>query len=383
MDLIGSLISFLSGLLASSLIIINLVISSGYAIVSSFGVPESPAAHISVTVPSPTAATSTKETPAPAATTTAAVVKKKVPVPVPVSTTPTIPTSNTPLPPLISSDAINTNTRGAIVNILCAAAVDTKLRSISGSGVVVDSRGVILTNAHIGQYLLLRDAFHKDSVDCTVRIGSPASAQYRATLLYLPPRWIDANASQITAEHGVGTGEYDYAFLLINSSTNPAGTLPASFPYIGMSNATPNTGDGVLVAGYPAGFLDGVTIERSLYATSAFTTIGKLYTFNSTSEVDVVSLGGTVVAQGGSSGGAVVRIYDGKLAGLIATATVGTTTADRDLRAITIDYINRSLIAENKGGISGFLSNNLAKMAEEFNATTAPQERQKLIDAAK
>ena len=28
---------------------------------------------------------------------------------------------------------------------------------ISGSGVIVDSRGVVLTNAHVGQFFLLHD----------------------------------------------------------------------------------------------------------------------------------------------------------------------------------------------------------------------------------
>jgi hypothetical protein len=242
---------------------------------------------------------------------------------------------------------------------------------------------VILTNAHIGQYFLLSQALGRSSVDCVIRIGSPAAPRYRATLLYLPPQWVENNASQIKSEHASGTGEYDYAFLLINSTTDPSGTLPASFPNILMSGATPVTGENILVAGYPAGFLDSMTIERNLYATSAYSKVGQLYTFDSTMSIDVVSLGGTVVSQGGSSGGAVVRMYDGRLSGLIATATTGTTTADRDLRAITLNYINRSLTALGKGGLLGLLNGDVQDAAATFAKEVAPSEAQKLLEALK
>jgi hypothetical protein len=45
--------------------------------------------------------------------------------------------------------------RGAIVNIICIQGGG--LRGSSGSGVIVDPRGIILTVAHVGQNFLLRD----------------------------------------------------------------------------------------------------------------------------------------------------------------------------------------------------------------------------------
>ncbi len=199
--------------------------------------------------------------------------------------------------------------------------------------------------------------------------------------MYLPPAWITENASQIKAEHGLGTGQDDYAFLQITATIDPNGTLPSSFSYIQMSGESPAAGDGLLVAAYPAGFLDGIIIEKSLYATSAFTTTGQLYTFDSPSHIDVISLGGTVVSQGGSSGGAVARLYDGKLVGIIATATTGTTTASRDLRAITISHIDRSLRQYGKGGLVEFLSNDPSKLVADFAATSFSSEKQQLITA--
>jgi hypothetical protein len=76
-----------------------------------------------------------------------------------------------------------------------------------------------------------------------------------------------------------------------------------------------------------------------------------------------------------------VRTYDGKLIGLIATATTGDTTASRDLRAITISYINRSLAAAGKNGLAEFLSLDLKAEAAAFLSKTFVEERQKLVDA--
>ncbi|MES2006987.1 MAG: serine protease [Patescibacteria group bacterium] len=395
MDLFSGLTYYWTGLVASTLLALNLMFGSALATLTSlsssfeeqlsaYGIDidlaQEPRAHTTA-IPIP-AATSTSVASVPlvssTATTTKKIPTKKPATPATTVATPTTP--QTPLTPIIAPEQVNTSARASIVNILCIAQGAGGVRSISGSGVIIDTRGVVLTNAHIAQYLLLRDYSSKNAIDCTVRTGSPATPSYRATLLYLPPAWIEANASQIIAEQGMGTGEHDYAFLYITESTNPSGTLPSSYTNVSMSSASPTTGDGVLVAGYPAGFLDGQTIQKSLYPTSAFTNIGQLYTFNAASNVDVVSVGGTVVSQGGSSGGAVLRTYDGKLVGLISTATAGTTTASRDLRAITIGYIDRDLRESGKGGLVEFLSENLASIAAAFAQKSFIDEKQALVN---
>src|SRR3989344_9558890 len=63
---------------------------------------------------------------------------------------PSAPTTPVTLPPPTKSqEQINIETRAALVNILCTSR--TGINGISGSGIIVDSRGVILTNAHVGQ----------------------------------------------------------------------------------------------------------------------------------------------------------------------------------------------------------------------------------------
>ena len=323
----------------------------------------------STPVTAKTAATSTA--PLPKTTTVLASTKniaKTVVAPPPAATTPAAPAT------LIPTEQLNDQTRPSLVNILCTTKAGGAFAPISGSGIIIDTRGIILTNAHVGQFFLLRDYGSPGNIQCIVRTGSPATPTYTAVLLYLPPPWINANASQITSQQGMGTGENDYSFLLITGSVSSGTTLPASFPALSMSSNSPHVGDPVFLAAYPAGFLGGATIQENLYASSAVSTVQELYTFDNPANVDLVSLGGTVVAQSGSSGGAVVSAANGKLIGLIATESTGTTTSSRDLNAITLAHINRSLTSLGLGGITGLLSGDLQQQAAGFEANIAPAE---------
>jgi hypothetical protein len=310
---------------------------------------------------SPTIASSTKK------------ILKKTPI-----STPTIPA--TPPPPASTIDEVDLNaqTRKALVNILCTTGPSGSVHPISASGVFIDSRGVILTNAHVGQFFLLRDYPTPGNVDCVVRVGEPAQPKYRATLLYLPQSWVAENANQLIAEQALGTGENDYAFLIITGSTGPD-PLPSTFPYLPITNAEPSLGDYDLLAAYSAGFLGGITIEKSLYIASAYTYVRELFTYTTSAHIDLVSIGGTVVSQAGSSGGAMVRARDGRLQGIITTETIASTTAQRDLRAITIAHINRSLAEGGQGGLVSLLEGDAAQKAAQFAANIAPGEKALLI----
>jgi hypothetical protein len=331
----------------------------------------------------PTAPTSTKK-PASASTKVTSV-QKTTPKALPratatsTATTPAVPL----LPPPLPQSVVNAAARAALVNILCTTKSGGYLYPISGSGVIITKSGIILTNAHVGQYFLLRDYIVPDNVDCVVRTGSPASANYRAELLYLSTSWIAANASQISAGEAMGTGEHDFAFLRITGTTDPNGSLPASFPSLAITLDPPQRQEPVLIAGYPAGFLGGVAIATNLYISTALTVVSEIYAFNDEGNPDVMSVGGTVVTQAGASGGAIVRMQDGALQGIAATASEGATTDARDLRGITLAHISKSLAAEGKGGIVQLLSGDLAQKAASFNANVAPLLKQKLVDVLK
>ncbi len=315
-----------------------------------------------------------------ATTTARAIVAKSATVisPKPAIKATTPPSASTPVAEpttiLIPTEQLNSQTRPSLVNILCTTKAGGSFAPISGSGVIIDTRGVILTNAHVAQFFLLRDYSTPGNIQCVVRTGSPATPTYTAELLYLPPAWVNANASQITSQQAMGTGENDFAFLRITGTVSSNIALPSTFPSLAMSTAAPAAGTQVLLAAYPAGFLDGATIQMNLYASSALSAVQELYTFNDPTNVDLIALGGSVVAQSGSSGGAVVSASSGKLVGLIATESEGTTTSSRILNAITLAHINRSLVATGFGGISGLLSANLQQQSIDFAAETAPGE---------
>jgi hypothetical protein len=284
--------------------------------------------------------------------------------------------------PALSPETVNALLRQSLVNILCLTTSGGALRPISGSGVIIDTRGIILTNAHVAQFFLLRDYPYANDIQCAIRTGSPATAKYQARLLYLPPVWVHANAAQLKSAEAVGTGENDYAFLQITKTTDGS-PLPSTFPAVTVSLDEPQEGEPAEVAAYPAQFLGGTTIQNNLYASSAVTPIQTLYTFGSET-IDAFSVGSSVVSQSGSSGGAVARLSDGALVGIIATATEGTSTASRDLHAITLAHIQRSLQALGTGGLVDLLlKGNLNQKADDFAANVAPGLTQELEAALK
>ncbi|KKU59343.1 MAG: hypothetical protein UX81_C0010G0006 [Parcubacteria group bacterium GW2011_GWA2_47_12] len=278
-------------------------------------------------------------------------------------------------------NAINEKTRGALVNILCTTKNGSVFEPISGSGVFIDQHGLILTNAHVAQYLLLTSGDEKSNLlDCTIRVGNPAVNRYRAELFYISPRWIANNAKNILEESPKERGENDYALLLVTGTTNPNAQLPSSFPFIQLREKllAADTKDAFLAAGYPAGFLGGIAVQRELYSVSSFATIQSRYTLGE-GTLDVIGLGGNLLAQKGASGGAIVD-WNGELAGLITTATVEGTTDARDVRALTIDYIARAFAEEAGFSLYELKNAALAPLSLQFNTQIAPLLRKKLTD---
>ena len=268
-----------------------------------------------------------------------------------------------------SFEELNLEARAAIVNIFCSTG-SIGGRSVIGSGVLIDSRGIILTNAHVAQYVLLSED-PRVNLSCVIRHGSPARALWEAEVVYIPSVWVEKHAEEIIKEHSTGTGEHDYAFLHITKSLDGS-PLPEMFFALppDTRQGTDLLGAAALTVSYPAEFLSGAAAQTQLYPLTSIATIGELLTFYEGS-VDLISVGGVAGAQGGSSGGGVVNAW-GYLVGIISTTSEGATTAERVLRAITLNYIDRDLSATNGSNLAEFLSGDIATRKTDFTINKAP-----------
>lgn len=264
------------------------------------------------------------------------------------------------------------NPEEALVNLLCRYTTADSVRTTTGSGFFISPNGVILTNAHVAQFLLLETLTNAPgTTECIVRAGTPATPQYEAQLLYMPPTWIQEHAADITATTPTGTGERDYALLYISESTTDT-PLPALFPALqtDTSLVTRSTiGTDVIVAGYPAD--DRFRSEAAFLAPNqATTSIAALYTFGS-NVADVFALAGSSLGTYGASGGPVTDAT-GTAIGLISTRGDDALHGSGSLRAITLSYIDRTIQEETGFSLTETTRGDVRYRADIFTETLAP-----------
>ena len=234
--------------------------------------------------------------------------------------------------------------RDALVNLYCVVSGSDDV--VSGSGVIIDRRGIILTNAHVGMSFLFSAVNAPSLYECTVRIGSPAEPRYRAELLYIPAGWIDADIAQFgkTDDKNYVYGKQDYALLYITATINARASLPSSFPFMQTENIVPAKGTPVYILGYPASYLGATTVVKDLYLISSHSFVDAIKPIDMGTGEDVMAFKGTIAGQHGTSGGAIVE-SGGKFVGIPTyyAEEFGNTTDDNVLHAITIAYIDADL----------------------------------------
>jgi S1-C subfamily serine protease len=263
--------------------------------------------------------------------------------------------------PPLAFEAVDAAARKALVNILCSSR--TQGNSISGSGIIVSDAGLILTNAHIAEYVLLQDS-GKSDFSCVARVGSPATYAWRIETTYLPSSWVESHAAEIRDYVQRGTGEHDFALVRITSAWE-GGAAKKPFPFV-----TPDPREGVGFPGdttinvsYASELVSG-SARRGLHPLSAYAPISSLLTFAS-STADLLQFKGVVSAQSGSSGGGVINAW-GRLIGVIVTTSEGATTGERIMHAITTAHIDRSLISLTGIGLTETLARNPEDLTKEF-----------------
>jgi len=242
--------------------------------------------------------------------------------------------------------------RNSIVNLYCVSN-DARIRSMSGSGVVVSSNGTILTAAHVGQYFLLADSLPKSAITCSVRTGSPATIAYTAKPLFVSSLWINQNTKTLTQTLSVGTGENDFALLAI-TGTGTNTPLPKSFNFIPLTKKDPTLTSSALVGTYGAEFVGSEMIQKNLFPILDFAIVKDRFTFQKTT-TDLISLSRNAGAQEGSSGGGVAN-DKGELIGLITTSSNESDISKRELHAITANYIRRAFLKETGTTLDTYLN---------------------------
>ena len=259
----------------------------------------------------------------------------------------------------------------ALVNIYCTYKTQEYIKATTGTGYFIDTDGIILTNAHVAQFLLLEGV--EGSTECIVRTGNPAEPTYEADLLYISPAWVQKHANLITQEHPQGTGERDYALLYVTSGLDNK-PMPRHFPALSFDTELMTTGtlhDEVAAAGYPAEKLfnesDG---NAELIPKLASTSIAELMTFSS-NYADIFTIAGSEVGEQGSSGGPVVN-QAGDAIGLISTRGDDEEFGTGSLRAITLSYIDRTIKEETGFTLEQNLGGNLPFRSQLFKDTLVP-----------
>lgn len=239
--------------------------------------------------------------------------------------------------PVEASSSVEKLVEDATVNIYCSFRSGSKLVSSTGSGVIIDERGVILTNAHVAQALLaLKEKKVKGS--CVLRSGSPALGEYPVSLLYLSPTWLSDNLAELKKKHPRGSGEGDFALVYV---TPPRlGMMARPYPTLPIATSPVYEDEETIAAGYPAETLDFEEVENELVQEVATPTITSVRSFTRR-QPDVFLLEASTIGSAGVSGGPVAD-SNGNLLGIM-TAVESSKKKERVTRGITISHIAREL----------------------------------------
>lgn len=276
---------------------------------------------------------------------------------------------------VVSDEARGTfDVKDVVVNVICLQKTATHTKLSTGSGVIISSNGLVLTNAHVAYPFLQSSQFGMSSYSCTVRRENIPNYGYNAELVYYPIDWLNENSEVIKEPSPVGTGENDYAVLLI---TTPVGPAPKDqlFSSASLSIDAADLKDevSVTIAGYPGTNTGVFSVDAQPGLKVADTRIDEYFTFGARTS-DVLQTGVNIVAKRGSSGGGVFN--NGELYGLIVTTNDG---ADGTYaNALTLPYIKRDF--QNDTGIpfEEFVATSLDTLKQRF-ASSYKDELKRII----
>ena len=249
---------------------------------------------------------------------------------IPISPSPAATPVPTPQPP---SDAeLYARINGAVVQIFCTAS--DKL--YAASGVIVNTGGLILTNAHVAE--IVKNAGEQN---CKARHGNPA--------------WEFAGVRRVyTADAepkipGTSVAQRDFAFLRLD-------TPREAFSSASVAVLLATEGSSLYTLGYPSEFLQNIAAFQNsnlVFSVLRVDNYADLDGDLATAE-GYVSQGGLALQQGSS--GTALFDREGRALGIIFATTKGATTADREGIALSMPYIDRVMKLETGKGLIEFIA---------------------------
>jgi len=249
-----------------------------------------------------------------------------------------------------------------VVNIICTQQKSGFTSASTGSGVLISSDGIVITNAHVAQFFLLEDAGYP--VDCAIYRENIPTFGYRADIMYISPEWIQDNYKLISDPNPRGTGENDYALLQITKNTNPVLPLPSYFSHakINLDTNIYKERQPIEVAGFPGAPLSVFDLAKSGSLKTDDSKINEMFKFSNGSFIDIFSTEQTHVAARGASGGGL--FYDNDLIGI--TVTTSSEGSGAKINAITTTYINKDLDSDYGKSLIEMISGDTENLKQTF-----------------
>ncbi|HRY30798.1 MAG TPA: serine protease [Candidatus Paceibacterota bacterium] len=278
---------------------------------------------------------------------------------------PAAPITPEPITPPTAEAQIAT-VEDVVVNIICTYTHGNYVNVSTGSGIIVSPRGVVLTNAHVAQFFVL-ESYDPDLINCAMYKENIPTYGYKGQPIYVSPKWIEQNYELIANNNARGTGEDDYALILITGNTNSALGIPETFPSANPDAAQElDKNDNVIVAGYPGGPKSLLDLGHAGRLRMAAVSILDIFTFGG-NRADVITTSKSEVGAQGASGGGIFYGLDEESVDLIGViATTDGSDGKAKINGITLSYIERDIKDETGKSLSYFIGGNLKSRAAEF-----------------
>lgn len=232
----------------------------------------------------------------------------------------------------------------ALVNIFCSqkivvnGKVTNQRRIITGSGILINQDGTVLTNAHVGQFPLLSEK--NPNIVCLARHGNPASGATGMKVAFISPEWVKDYGKYINTEGAAQTGKSDFALLKLNLD-NLTKSQKALLSSITIQRNLPSLGETIYSLSYPADILGTKGVNSALSQQKETLNVNRLYSVDVTPN-DVIETTASTAGQRGSSGGGILN-KDGHLIGTITTIVNSNIPSKTLIRAMTLDHTDFEL----------------------------------------